>query len=115
MSDQEKTCQWTFYGLRCRFPGSLSTSTIGGGPWFCKYHVRTEDLETGKDIAEKSQQWVPVDDMDHFRREVILTLRENKLTKKADEPPKIWLDRLKSFCKTEIGKIGILKKPLENL
>ena len=31
-------CAWTDHGLRCASDGTISDSTVGGGPWYCRRH-----------------------------------------------------------------------------
>lgn len=33
-------CAFEYRGERCKNPGSTSDGTGGGGPWFCRFHVR---------------------------------------------------------------------------
>ena len=35
---QNSQCNWNDFGLRCEAPGSISTSTDGSGPWYCRKH-----------------------------------------------------------------------------
>lgn len=32
-------CAWTDRGVRCDNAGGISTSTYGGGPWYCRDHI----------------------------------------------------------------------------
>lgn len=50
-------CEWSAAGERCRFPGSISSSTRAGGPWFCSAHFRCRDPITGADIVEESRHY----------------------------------------------------------
>lgn len=31
-------CAWTDHGSRCSHEGTISDSTVGGGPWYCRRH-----------------------------------------------------------------------------
>lgn len=31
-------CSWTDHGSRCSHDGTISESTVGGGPWYCRRH-----------------------------------------------------------------------------
>ena len=45
-SDQDPTwwqCSNVVDGQRCSKPGSMSHSTRGGGPWFCRQHFFPQD------------------------------------------------------------------------
>jgi hypothetical protein len=52
-------CEWTANGERCRYPGSLTTNTRAGGPWYCGPHFRCKDPIAGLDILEASRDYVP--------------------------------------------------------
>ena len=46
------SCDYTDRGLRCTAAGGISTSTHGGGPWYCRQHIdviRGRSLQVGKD------------------------------------------------------------------
>src|SRR5215471_19304189 len=49
-------CSWTAStGERCSNVGSMSTSTKGEGPFFCRPHFGCSDVKEGDWIVEKSQ------------------------------------------------------------
>ena len=31
-------CEWKADGKRCWYPGSIGRGTLGGGPWYCRFH-----------------------------------------------------------------------------
>jgi hypothetical protein len=47
-------CEWNGGG-NCSYPGAISTSTKGGGPWFCRFHFLLDDPIEGARIAEESK------------------------------------------------------------
>lgn len=53
-------CEYVADGLRCRYPGSQSSSTVGGGPWYCRWHfdaLRAGDAAYGQIIVDESQDY----------------------------------------------------------
>jgi len=56
-------CAWTSNGLRCAFPGALSSGTHGEGPWYCRHHFDIRDPGMGAAIDEESQSYRPPRDL----------------------------------------------------
>jgi hypothetical protein len=57
-------CEWRAGGVRCHYAGSMSDSTVGGGPWYCGAHMMAarhseHPQEAGARIVQKSQDAVP--------------------------------------------------------
>lgn len=52
--DQHR-CEWLSNGERCHWPGSCSTDTHGGGPWYCTAHNDCDDMEKGLRIVVESR------------------------------------------------------------
>lgn len=51
-------CAWNANGERCRYPGTLSHSTLGQGPWYCAGHSRCTEHGRGEQIIAASlRQW----------------------------------------------------------
>ena len=50
-------CDWDSAGRRCRYPGSISTNTGAGGPYFCRLHFGCADPIFGAQIVEASQDY----------------------------------------------------------
>lgn len=53
-------CEWQADGMRCGNPGSCSTSTTGGGPWYCLDHSTCKDGLIGAEIVRRSHLHKPV-------------------------------------------------------
>ena len=54
VSDPGNTLQCGYHderGRRCRFPGSLSTDTQGGGPWYCSWHFREQHSASAEEVV----------------------------------------------------------------
>ena len=48
-------CAFEYRGERCKNPGSTSDGTGGGGPWFCRFHVRGRNGRAALRELELSQ------------------------------------------------------------
>jgi len=44
----------------CRFPGSCSTNTLGGGPWFCFDHFREQNNAFADEVVSISREVGPL-------------------------------------------------------
>jgi len=53
-------CSWTSNGVRCRYPGSMSTTTLAqpDSPWFCSAHFDCTDPVFGALVVEASRDYV---------------------------------------------------------
>lgn len=49
-------CQWEADGRRCRYPGTISADTHGGGRWYCAAHDQCADPLLGAQIVEQSHR-----------------------------------------------------------
>jgi hypothetical protein len=47
-------CAWRSGGERCRHPGTVAHSTLGGGPWYCGEHFTCRDPIVGGQIVDES-------------------------------------------------------------
>ena len=51
-------CAWISNGARCHYAGSISASTVGGGPWYCAGHADAATsefpVEAGDRITKRS-------------------------------------------------------------
>ena len=59
-------CAYENSGLRCRFPGSIALGTLGGGPWYCRIHIKDRGNLIGNQALDESQRWKatePKDDL----------------------------------------------------
>jgi hypothetical protein len=52
-------CCWESNGEQCHYPGTLSRTTLGDGPWYCRWHFDCNDPEFGQRIVEDSRRWNP--------------------------------------------------------
>lgn len=50
-------CDWVSGGTRCRYPGSLSSNTGPGGPWYCRPHYDCKDAMLGASIVDASADY----------------------------------------------------------
>lgn len=50
-------CEWVSDYERCRYPGTLSPNTRGGGPWFCRGHFGCDDPVLGAQIVSQSNNY----------------------------------------------------------
>lgn len=46
-------CAWRS-GERCRYPGTSTLNTRGGGPWYCAGHLQCNDAIAGAQMVEAS-------------------------------------------------------------
>ena len=46
-------------GERCRYPPTMSTSTGGGGPWFCAVHARERHTDLADQLVIASREYKP--------------------------------------------------------
>lgn len=49
-------CEWES-GERCKYPGSMSTNTHAGGPYYCRLHFGCESAQLGAIIVEASRDY----------------------------------------------------------
>lgn len=42
---------------RCHYPGTISSDTRGGGPWYCRHHAFGVDQSEGGRIVAESRTW----------------------------------------------------------
>lgn len=54
--DDQLRCQWFSNGDRCLYAGTISPSTIGGGPWYCHGHFFCDTAEHGGRIVDESRR-----------------------------------------------------------
>lgn len=57
----ETQCAFEANGERCRYPGTMSTTTLGEGPYFCRWHFQCESAVMGMAIIEDSRRYRPLD------------------------------------------------------
>ena len=52
-------CEVNGFSGRCHYPGSMSRSLQGGGPWICKEHYLDDSGEKTEDIIKESHIKIP--------------------------------------------------------
>ena len=65
-------CEVTGFSGRCHYPGSMSRSLQGGGPWICKEHYLDDSGEKTDDIIKESHVKIPNPDYSFKARKQIL-------------------------------------------
>ncbi len=58
-TDTSHQCQWETGGQRCQNAGSVSSATLGGGPWYCMPHYRCDSQQDGMRIIVESMRRPP--------------------------------------------------------
>lgn len=53
--DDPHRCAWRAGEEQCHYPGSVSRSTLGGGPWYCSSHALGPDGHEGAQIVFQSR------------------------------------------------------------
>lgn len=65
--DADHTCAYQANGLRCKYPGAISHGILGGGPWYCRIHIREGGNALAWQCLEHSQRYQvpskPADDL----------------------------------------------------
>lgn len=56
---QRNRCAWRLHNERCRYVGSWSDDTRGGGPLYCREHSAHGSMEDGSAILDRSMAQVP--------------------------------------------------------
>lgn len=114
MSDQ---CAWTHEGRRCAFPGAVSHSTVGGGPWYCGKHARCSDPYTGGKVVDASIAYRPTSREDAeraFRRRLEAWLPSVGLARAEGEARTAYVGRLRAFVRRAVSEIGAGPKAASN-
>ena len=50
-------CAYENNAERCRYPGSISAGTLGGGPWYCRVHIRERGTQFARQALDASQSY----------------------------------------------------------
>ncbi len=50
-----RDCAYESNGLRCKYPGAGSHGILGGGPWYCRIHIRDGGNAIAWQCLEQSQ------------------------------------------------------------
>ena len=51
-----ESCAWVS-DRRCNYPATMSSTTLGDGPWFCQFHFECSDPIAGADIVAASHDY----------------------------------------------------------
>ena len=50
-------CVYENNGRRCKYPGSIALGTLGGGPWYCRIHIKDRGNLIGNQALDESQRY----------------------------------------------------------
>lgn len=50
-------CDWESEGLRCRYPGAISSATNGEGSRYCRLHYGCDSASYGEQVVQASQDY----------------------------------------------------------
>lgn len=105
------SCEYESAGLRCRFPSVFSSGTRGGGPYYCRFHSRTQGGLMDSLVCKQSQQYryETVAQQDAaFDMEVAESLKAKGLDQKPGESKPEWIARMRKYCLDTVRNIGKL-------
>jgi hypothetical protein len=105
-------CEWESNGERCKFPGSMSTNTHSGGPYFCRLHFACDDPAYGSQVVEGSRDFhreTTQEAIDRLTAEARKSLAERGLQKRKGESLSSYLGRLRAW-RHEKAANGVLKR-----
>lgn len=95
-------CEWQAWGEQCRFPGSMTTNTHEGGPYFCRAHFACDDPAFGAQVVEQSRDYKHPTEQEinaaHVKR-AKEALKLIGLDRRADESFEAWRKRMVVFIK----------------
>jgi len=101
-------CEWVA-GEQCRYPGSISTNTHEGGPYFCRLHFGCDDGHWGATVVEASKDYLHPTDAElraeHTKRANAYAA-EQGLERHADESRQMWVRRVMVWVKARQKGIG---------
>lgn len=104
-------CEWTHATDRCRYPGTLSTNTGQGGPYYCRLHFACIDPIFGAQVVDASFDYVHEtvqERVDKATAEARANLERMGLGRMAGESERDYIDRLRGECRTMFA--GIAKR-----
>jgi hypothetical protein len=93
-------CAWEADGMRCKFPGSMTSSTQADDSckWFCSAHFNCLDPRAGGAVVQASQDYRHVPkDVRQLNVDAARFCRENGLNT---------VDEMRAFCLARMPKIG---------
>lgn len=97
-----RQCEWTSDHQRCRYPGSMSSNTHEGGPWYCSLHFACESAAYGASIVEASRDYqhpTPAELDAAHRAEVSARLKARGLDRQPNETVKQWMKRTSEWMR----------------
>jgi hypothetical protein len=96
-------CEWIAANEQCRYPGSITTNTHEGGPYFCRLHFGCDDGHWGAQIVEASRDYKHLSLAELIQEQTERAkenLRAKGLARRPDETPGAWRKRMIAFWKS---------------
>lgn len=81
-----RPCEWLSDGRQCMYPGTMSTNTHEGGPWYCHHHFACDSAAFGSAVVEASRDYrhpTP----EEIEAERMVEVRENLKARGLDRKP----------------------------
>jgi hypothetical protein len=104
-------CEWMAGEVRCRYPGSISTNTHEGGPYYCRLHFGCDDGSWGATVVEASKDYThPTQaeiNAEHVKRAKSF-MAQHGLARHPDESLPMWTRRVMVWIKAKQKGIGAL-------
>jgi hypothetical protein len=107
-------CEWESSGERCTYPGSISTNTKEGGPYYCRLHFGCRDGAYGAQIVEASRDYrhpTEAEILAEHTQRAHKSLKELGLERREGETVSAWIKRTAGYVKAKQQGVA---KPLEN-
>ena len=57
ISGRRDQCAYELDGQRCQYTGTLATTTLGDGPFFCRWHFECASPAVGEEIIRQSRDY----------------------------------------------------------
>jgi hypothetical protein len=104
-------CEWLSGDVRCRYPGSISTNTHEGGPYYCRLHFGCDDGHWGATVVEASKDYRHPTQAElnaaHLER-ALDYMTQKGLDRHPDESRQMWVRRVMVWVKSKQKGIGVL-------
>lgn len=55
--NSNRDCAYESNGQHCRYPGAVSHGILGGGPWYCRIHIRDGGNAIARQALDHSQHY----------------------------------------------------------
>jgi hypothetical protein len=104
-------CEWMAGDERCRYPGTMSTNTHEGGPYYCRLHFGCDDGMWGATVVTASRDYVhptPADINAAHAARANAYAAEQGLNRHPDESRQMWIRRVMVWVKSKQKGIGKL-------